>query len=200
MKFIKFKFNYLLTGFLLAVAIGFYACNSEDEMVPKTLEQYRVELNEIVSSEKETVRNCVMGYDKGNFRIDTILFLEATTEYLNALNDAEIILTTEGITIADVMDANYLISKPGKVFNDNVWISDRRQLNEAIVYSDTLRVRTPEGNEPGMAPKEARDRFGNAIIKAKQVRGSSSSIVRQVIAATEELNLELEIFVEAIIK
>lgn len=200
MKFIKYKLNFLLACFLLAFAISFHACNSEDDIVSKTLEQYKAELNEIVLSEIETVSNCVMGYDKGNFRSDTVLFLEATTEYKNALDDAYSILSIEGLTIADIMDANYLISKPGKVFNDNIWISDRRPLHEAIVYCDTLRVNTPEGNEPGMAPAEARNRFGYAIGVAKGVRGASSTIERQVVSATEELNLELEIFEEAIIK
>ena len=200
MKFVKYRVKYLLAGFLLAFAIGFFACSSEDEFVPKTLEQYKAELSEIVSSEKVTVSNCVMGYDKGNFRMDTILFLEATTEYKNALDDADSILAIEGLTIADVLDANFLISKPGKDFNDNIWVSDRRPLHEVIVYCDTLWVHTPEGNEPGMAPAEARNRFGNAIAVAKGVRGSSSTIERQVVEATEELNLELEIFVEATIK
>jgi hypothetical protein len=199
MKFLKHKSTALIGVILISLGFGVSSCESDNEVVPKTLEQYKAELSQIVSSEKETVSSCVMGYDKGNFKIDTLLFIETTTDYKNALKDADSILAIEGLTIADVMEANYLISKPGKVFNDNTWISDRRPLQEAIVYCDTLRVHTPEGTEPGMAPKEARDRFGVAISEAKSIRGASTTIERQVTAATEDLNLELEVFKEAII-
>lgn len=200
MNSINHKSSTLIGVILFALGFGLFSCDSSDELVPKTLEQYKSELSEIVSSEKVVVSNCVMGYDKGNFKIDTLLYLESTTDYKNALNSADSILALNELTIAGVMDANYLISKPGNTFHANIWISDRRPLQEAIVYCDTLWVHTPEGTDPGMAPKEALDRFGDAISIAKSIRGSSTTIERQVTAATEELNLELKVFEEAIIK
>lgn len=199
MKFKNHKFNTLIGVILFA--IGFlFSCQIDDELVPKSLEQYKTELSEIVSSEIVDVSNCVMGYDKGNFKIDTLLYFEATTDYRNALKSADSILLLNELTIKEVMNANYLISKPGHTYHSNIWISDRRPLHEAIVYCDTLRVHTPEGTEPGMAPKEARDKFVDAILVAKRIRGSSATIDRQVTAATEELTLELELFQNAIIK
>ncbi|MFA9391012.1 MAG: hypothetical protein ACERKD_14480 [Prolixibacteraceae bacterium] len=200
MKFIKHKSSALIVVIFLALGFGIFSCSSDNEIVPKELEQYKSELSEIVSSEKVIVSNCVMGYDMGNFRVDTLLYLEATTDYMNALNSADSILALDGLTIADIMEGNDMISSPGAVFNANIWISDRRPLQEVIVYCDTLRVHTPEGIEPGMAPQEARDQFSAAITTAKSVRGSSITIERQVTAATEVLNIELKIFEEAIIK
>jgi hypothetical protein len=200
MKFIKYKSNYLLAIILLAFGIGFHACNSDDEIVPKTLEQYKAELSAIVSSEKVKVQNCVMGYDKDNFRIDTALYFETIADYNSALADAESILAKDGLTIADVMDANYLITKPGDVFNDNTWISDRRPLDNTIKECETLQKNTPEGNEPGMAPVEAHERFSSAISTGKSVRGRSTTIDRQVTEAVDELNQEQQKFEDAIIK
>lgn len=200
MKFIKYITIFRFTAVLLAFGVGFYACNTDNDIIPKTLEEYKAELSYIVTSEKEVVGYCVMGYDKGNFRIDTILYLETTAEYMDVLNDADSIMAIDGLTIADVMFANDLISRPGKTFNDNTYNSDRRPLQEVIVYSDTLRVNTPEGTEPGMAPAEALARFGDAISVAKYWRSSSITIDRQVTAEVDSLNSELEVFENAIIK
>lgn len=197
----KYISNFLFAASLLAFGFGFFACNTDDdEIVLKTLEEYKAELSAIVTSEKEVVSNCVMGYDKGNFRLDTILYLETTTEYMDALNDADSILAIDGLTIADVMFANDLISSPGKTFNDNTFISDRRPLHEVIVYCDTLRVHIPEGTETGMAPATAHERFGAAILEAKFWRSSSITIERQVAAEVDSLNDELEVFEDAIFK
>lgn len=185
---------------ILAIGLGFYSCDSTTEVVPKTLEQYKSEMDAIVMSEKEVVSNCVMGYDKGNFRIDTTLYLESTADYMIALKMADSILSIDGVTIADVMDANYIITKPGDVFNDNIWISDRRPLDNTIKECETLQKNTPEGNEPGMAPVEAHERFISAISSGKSVRGRSSTIDRQVTEAVNELDAERKIFEDAIIK
>lgn len=200
MKYINHISKIILATTFVAIAVAFYSCDSDSEVVPKTLEQYKAEMDAIVSSEKEVVGNCVMGYDKGNFRIDTTLYLESTADYMKALEIADSILSMDGVTIADVMDANYIITKPGDVFNDNIWISDRRPLDDKIKECEALQKNTPEGNEPGMAPVEAHERFSSAISSGKSVRGRSSTIDRQVTEAVTELEEERTIFQESIIK
>jgi hypothetical protein len=73
-------------------------------------------------------------------------------------------------------------------------------LDNTIKECETLQKNTPEGNEPGMAPAEAQERFSSAISTGKSVRGRSTTIDRQVTEAVDELNLEKQIFEDAIIK
>lgn len=201
MKYLRRNYTALIFAGMMITGLGFSGCNFDDEdpVTPKTLDEYRSELSEIVNSETDIVENCVRGYNKGDFRSATF-FEEYTTEYLAALRTARGMLDATDLTIADVMAANYLISPPGKLFNDEVFMSDRRPLQETIVYSDTLWVHTPVGTEPGQAPQEAYDQFGAAISTAKGFRDRMSTIERQVVEADEELNAELEIFEDAIVK
>ena len=113
---------------------------------------------------------------------------------------AEQVIADPNASIADVVDANYNLSAPGKSFNDNVFLTDRRELQERIVYCDTLRAHTPEGTEVGQCPPEPRNNFIAAISTAKGWRDRHSTLDRQVTEAIDELNLELAIFEEAIIK
>lgn len=201
MKLIKYNSTIFLFGLFVLISIGFIACNADDEVevIPKTLEEYKAELSAIVSSEKIIVQNCVVGYNKGDFKTE-LLFPEITYDYIVALMEAEQVLEKADLTIADIFAANKAITPPGKAFNDNIWTSDRRPIHERIIYCDTLRVHTPEGFEVGMCPPEPRNAFIEAISKAKSVRSASSTIERQVIQAVDELNLALGIFEEAIIK
>lgn len=182
-------------------SLGIMSCekDAEDEVIPKTLEEYKEELSEIVSSQILIVQNCKVGYDKGDYR-DELTFEENTTNYLNLLLEAEEVLNMADVTIADIIQANVSVSAAGKAFNDNLFISDRRPIHELIVYCDTLRVHTEVGTEPGQVAEEPRIVFGEAISKAKTVRSASTTIERQVTAAVEELNGELEVFEDAIIK
>lgn len=201
MKFIEDKLTFLAFALLTLIGIGFSACDadSEDPVTPKTLDQYKAELSEIVASEKVIVENCVIGYNKGDFKSD-LNFQEYTAAYMAALLETETVLAGTDLTIPDVMAANEALTAPGKNFNDNIWISDRRPLQEVIVYCDTLRVHTPIGTETGAASQEAHDQFNTAISGAKSVRGRSSTIDRQVAEAVDELNSELVIFEDAIVK
>lgn len=201
MKFIKSNSTILFFSLFVLVTIGFSACSSDDEVevIPKTLEEYKAELSAIVSSEKEIVQNCVVGYNKGDFK-NELFFADYTYNYIVVLLEAEQVLAKPDLTIADIFAANYAISAPGKAFNDNIWTSDRRPIHERIVFCDTLRVHTPEGIEVGMCPPEPRNAFIAEISKAKSVRSASSTLDRQVIQAVENLNLALSIFEEAIIK
>lgn len=201
MKFIKDNSALLLFSLLILTIVGFSACNKEDEteVIPKTLEEFKSDLSEIIAREKPIVENCEVGYDKGNFK-DSLYYFDYRYDYMLAIISAEATLAKTDLTIADIFEANEALADAGKPFKDMLWISDRRPLQEVIVISDTLRVHTPEGTEPGMAPAEAREQFMAAISAAKSVRGRSSTIQRQVTAAVIELNGELEIFKEAIIK
>lgn len=202
MKSIRNNSTILLFTLILIVGVGFSACSEDDTaVVPKTLEQYKNELSDFVSHEKEAVENCVVGYDKGNFKVfnetdyDTI-----TTRYMDSLLLAERILAKPDLTIDSIFYANWALTTPGDVFWENVFISDRRPLQERIVYCDTLRAHTPVGSEPGNAPPEADSVFGAAISDARYWRNLASTIDRQVAAEVDSLNQELEIYEEAIIK
>jgi hypothetical protein len=199
MKFITYKSRLLVIAVVLIFGLGLNACISE-EVVLKTLEEYESELNEIVKIKLTQVDTTVMGYNKGDFRIDTLLYEEITKEFKDSLEVADSILSIEDITIEDVMYANYIISSPGDDFDENVWISDRRPLHEVVVYADTLLAHTPAGDQPGMAPQAAVDRFSSAITQASFFRSTYTTIERQVESETEELTLEIEIFEEAIIE
>lgn len=201
MKFIEDKSIILAFGFLTLFGLGFFGCNAdlEEEVIPRTLEEHKTELSNIIASEKVVVQNCVVGYNKGDFKTE-LNYPEYTGDYMAALLEAEAVLAGTGITITDVIEANMAITPPGKLFNDNIWISDRRPIHELIVFSDTLRVHTPVGTEVGSAPQEAHDQFSAAISSAKSVRSRSSAIDRQITEAVEKLDPELEIFQEAIVK
>lgn len=201
MKTINIKSTILLFSFILAIAIGFNACNADDEdiVIPKTLEEYKTELSDLVASEKSVVQNCIVGYNKGDFKSE-LYFAEYTYDYMAALVSAENVLAKPDLTIADIMAANKSLTSPGKLFNDNIFISDRRPLNDLIVVCDTLYNQTPTGTEPGMAPAEAKSQFKSDISDAKTVRGRSTTIDRQVTEAVDKLNLDLATFQNAIIK
>ncbi len=196
MKLIK---NNLIPLFVFLIGFGIVACSTDEDIVPKTLEEYKNEFSAIVTAEKAKVESCVVGYNKGDFRSE-LLFPEYRFNYMSALVSAEKVLAKPDVTIAEIFAANKSITSSGKAFNDNLFISDRRPIHELIVVCDTLRVRTPEGTAVGQAPAAARSAFSTAITKAKTVRSASTTIERQVTAAVEELNQELTIFQKAIIK
>ena len=199
MKFMKNKTSILLYSLILGLFIGFSSCESDDEITPKTLDEYKTELSTIVTAEKAKVQTCVVGYDKGNFKSE-LLFADYRYNYMAALVSAETVLAKSELTIADIVEANKAITAPGKAFNDNLYISDRRPIHELIVFCDTLRVHTPEGTLTGQAPADARNTFMAAVSKAKSVRSSSYTIERQVLEAVEVLKKALEVFQAAIIK
>ncbi|MCB8993989.1 MAG: hypothetical protein H6538_00100 [Bacteroidales bacterium] len=199
MKFLKINNKALLFSFFMGIALVFGSCAKDETVVPKTLDEYKAELSKIVSIEKPKVQNCVVGYNKGDFKSD-LLYPDVTYTYMLALVSAEQVLAKPDLTIANIFAANKALSSPGKDFNANLWISDRRPIHELIVFCDTLRAHTPEGFEVGMCPPEPRNAFIAEISAAKSVRSSSTALDRQVLAAVDKLNLALGIFQEAIIK
>ena len=201
MKSIKLNTGKLLTSLILLIGIGFSACTEEETVVPKTVEEYLDELSIIVSTEKAAVENCVVGYNKGDFKVfEEADFDTVTNRYMDSLLLAEEIMATPNVTIEDLVYANWALTTPGDEFWSRVFISDRRPLQEVIVYCDTLRVNTPVGTEPGQAPYKADSIFGAAISVAKYWRNLASTIDLQVAAEVESLNQELAIYEAAIIK
>ncbi len=201
MKFIYRKSQIQVCTLIMLSFFGLIACNSDNEelVIPKTTEEYKTELSAIVSSQKTIVENCVVGYNKGDF-MKPLLYEDYRYNYMAALISAETVLAKPDLTIADIFAANKSISAPGKAFNDNVFISDRRPLNDLIAVCDTLFVHTPEGADPGMAPAVPRNKFKTEISAAKSIRDRFSTIDRQVSAAVDSLNIDLAVFQEAIIK
>ncbi|MCU0474382.1 MAG: hypothetical protein MUC93_13640 [Bacteroidales bacterium] len=199
MKFMKNKSIILLFSLFLGFVAGFTACSSDEEIIPKTLEEYQTELSAIITSEIAKVQNCVVGYDKGNFKSE-LLFADYRYNYMSALVSAEATLAKPDLTIVDIVAANKAIAVPGKAFNDNLYISDRRPIHELIVICDTLIAHTPEGIAVGQAPAAERNTFIAAISRAKTIRSTSTTIERQVLEAVEVLNQALTVFQSAIIK
>ena len=200
MKSIKINTPIILTSLILLMGIVI-GCTEEDMVDPKTAEEYKDELSIIVSTEKVAVENCVVGYNKGDFKVfEETDFDTVTNRYMDSLMVAEEIMAIPGVTIEELYYANWAITTPGDEFWNRVFLSDRRPLQEVIVYCDTLRVHTPVGTDPGQAPHEADSVFSAAISHARYWRNLGTTIDRQVTAEVDSLNQELEIYEEAIIK
>lgn len=201
MKSKKYNSIILLLSIFTLIGVGFSSCEKDEEVVPKTFEEYEAELSALVSAQKEVVENCVVGYDEGNFKVaEESNYDTVTSSYLSSLLYAEEVIADPEATIADLVEANEAMAITGETFGDNLFISDRRSLQEVIVYCDTLVSNTPEGTEVGQCPAEPRNTFIAAISEAKTWRNLSTTIERQVTEEVDSLSLELEIFEEAIIE
>ena len=187
---------------LAGVVLGFSACSNdgdESEVFPKTAEQYKSELKQFVTSEKTLVEKCVVGYNKGDFKSLTN-YDTYKAAYLTVLIAADATLAIENITIPEIVIVNKSLSSPGKAFTSNLWISDRRPLNDAIVAAEELNTATPEGTAKGQAPASAKTAFTDAITVAKAIRGSGTTIERQVAEAVTKLGEARQTFSNAIVK
>lgn len=196
----KNSYIYILT-LLLGSVFSFTACSTDEEteIVPKTLEEYKTEMSQFVNSEKTKVENCVVGYNKGDFK-STTNFDAYCANYLTVLASAEAVLAKPDVTIADIVNANKTLAVPGKNFTSNLWISDRRPLNDLIISAEALNAATTVGTEAGQVPETAKNDFTTAITAAKAVRGASTTIERQVLEAIEKLESAENTFKSAIIK
>lgn len=177
----------------------FTGCADEEGITPKTTDQYRQELSGFIASEKSAVEKCVVGYNKGDFKTAAI-FETTKTAYLAVLTAAGSALDKADITISDIIGIQKTLATPGKAFVSNLWISDRRPLNDAIVSAEELNNNTAEGTGKGQAPPAAKTTFADAISQAKAVRGASTTIDRQVTEAVEKLSAARLVFQNAIIK
>lgn len=201
MKYNLKKSYLLLLLALLGVGIGFSSCSSDDEtvIVPKTLEEYKSQMIQFVNSEITIVENCVVGYNKGDFK-GTTNYDTYKADYLSVLNAAKIVFTNPDVTIEDIVTANKTFAVPGKAFTNSLFISDCRPLNDSIVSAEALNAATITGTAAGQVPETAKATFTAAITNAKKVRDAATTIDRQVTETIATLSMTKQIFVNAIIK
>lgn len=178
-----------------------WSCASDEEtvIVPKTIEQYKAELLGFVNSQSEIVNKCVVGYNKGDFR-STTNFDPYVSAYKARLAAALAVLEKPDLTIAQIVQVNISLATDGKNFQSNLYISDRRPLNDVIVECETLSAATVEGTAAGQVSTVAKTTFNNAIAAAKIVRNATTTIERQVAEEVTKMNAAKQAFSNAIIK
>ncbi|MDO9633577.1 MAG: hypothetical protein Q7J05_00855 [Paludibacter sp.] len=178
----------------------FGACTMEEEtvIIPKTLEQYKQEFQEFVTSQIDFVDNCVNGYNKGDFR-STINYGPYTTNYKTKLVAALAVLDKADLKIEDIAKAYTTFAAEGKLYQAEIFISDRRPLHELIVACDALNTATPDGSSSGSVNPADRVPFAAAIAAAKVKRTATALVERQVQEEVDKLNAAKQAFESAII-
>ncbi|HET9571870.1 MAG TPA: hypothetical protein VFP20_10730 [Bacteroidales bacterium] len=203
MKTLKQTIHLGILVVLMGASGGFFSCTSDDQtiIVPKTLAEYKAQMSTFVTAEKLVVDSCIIGYNKGNFKVaSTSTFNTVKSNYLTVLNAAQAVLNDSSVTIEKIILANKTLAVPGKAFVTSLFISDRRRLNDSIVVADALRNATLVGNAVNEVPDSSKTTFSAAITKAIATRDGSTYIQRQVDAAVVELSLAKQTFLKAIIK
>jgi len=200
MKYIK-KIS-LLIILTLFVRATFISCSVEEPTVvtPKTLDEYKLQFSEYVTSEKTKVYNCVVGYDKDNFMpLSTTSFASYKAAYLAALKVDSAVIAKPGVTIAELATANVALTVSGKAFLGKINISDRRALNDLIVLATTLNASAITGAQAGNVLLDAKTVFTTAITTAAATRDAFTTIDRQVLTAIDLLTVAKAVFTSAII-
>lgn len=201
------RFSFLLFSLVTVILIGFSACEKEEAVEDVTVEDYKNELGLLVSSEKQIVENTTLGYNVGEIFASDSVFNVIKGDYLDSLIVAEGIIAQANVTFEELYYANFAITEVGRRFNGEVFIADKRALNDLIGECDTLRVNTPVGDAPGEAPFEADSIFGVAIQEAKIIRNDAANDAfsqafkrnqRQVDAEVDTLNTDFTIYKDAI--
>lgn len=193
--------HYIKYSLMVLMLAGTFACTTDEEtvIIPKTLEEYKQELYDYASSQLDVVNNCVLGYNKGDFRL-TNSYDSYTANYRTVLEAALLTLEKEDLTIADIVNANKSLATPGKAFINATFISDRRPVHELILTCEALNSATEEGAAAGQASAEAKATFATAIVDAKKVRDAITTVDRQVTEGVEILNKAKADFEAAIVK
>jgi hypothetical protein len=196
------KCRYFFIGLLLAT-LGFSSCSKDEQtvIVPKTVDEYKLQMNEFIASEKAKLETCEIGYNKGNFRVSsTSNFEPYKTAYLTVLNIADTVVNTEGVTIAQIVASNKTLANPGKTFNGSLFISDRRPMLAPIIAADSLNFVTTVGTAVGQVAEDAKTAYTDAIIAAKATRDAKETVDRQVADGIKKLDEATNVFQSAIIK
>lgn len=203
MKYMERISNLLILSVIIVSGIVLNSCSADEEttIIPKTLDEYKAQLSEFVTSEKTIVNNCTIGYNKGDFKVgSTSSFDSYKTSYLTVLNSAEVVLNSPDVTIEKIVTANKTLAVPGKAFTSSLFISDRRTLNDSIIVAETLNAATIAGTATTQVADSSKVSFTTAITKAKSARDASTTVERQVDDAVTELGDAKKIFMKAIIK
>lgn len=193
--------RFILYFLLPTVIVLTGACSTNDEtiIVPKTLEQYKQELQTFITSQINFIDNCVVGYNKGDFRSSTNYESYSAT-YKAKLVAVTTILGKPDLAIADIVSAYKSFANEGKLYQAEIFISDRRPLQELIVACEALNTATPDGLAPGNVNPADRVLFVDAITAAKAKRSASALVQRQVEEEVVKLNIAKTAFENAIIK
>lgn len=192
----------LIKSIICLVALStLMACTTDEEtvVIPKTLEQYKQEMQAFVTSQLNIVTGCVVGYNKGDFRSSTN-YDAYTQAYKDILTAAQTVLAKPDLSISDIVKLNTSLSVDGKNFQSNLYISDRRPLNDVVVVCEALNTATLEGTAKGEVSADAKLTFTTAIAASKIVRNASSTVERQVAEEVVKLNAAKKAFEDAIIK
>jgi hypothetical protein len=196
------KYIYLIVVILLAGA-GFSSCTKDEPtvIVSKTAEDYKLQMSQFVASEKAIIDACVIGYNKGDFKVaSTSNFVPYKTAYQTVLTAAETVLNKQGVTIAEIVASNKTLATAGKNFNGTLFISDRRPLVDPIIAAEALNTATVVGTAVGQVAQEVKTTFTAAVSAAKATRDASTTIERQVEEAVVKLDDAKKAFEAAIIK
>ena len=205
---IRNNYPILLFSLFAIMLLGITSCEESKTVEPVALEDYKNEMTRLVETEKVLVKNTNRGYNIGEIYASDSLFDVITGDYWDSLIVAGIIIEKPNVTFEDLYYANWAINAPGIRFHDELFIADKRALNDVVTECDTLRSNTPVGTAPGHAPVVADSLFGLAITEAENVRddgpGSTTEtfkrIQRQVDAEIDSLNMARDIYEAAIIK
>jgi len=199
MNALKNKLNFPL--FLLGVIISISSCTTDEEtvIVPQDVATYQLQMQQFVDSQLVFVNNCVVGYNKNDFKTTTN-YTSYKTAYLTALTAAQTVLKKADLTIPEIVTVNKTLGTPGKNFTGSLWISDRRALNDSIVSAETFAATIIVGTAVGQVAEASKTEFTAAITAAKATRGASAAIDRQVLEAIAKLEDAEKVFKGAIVK
>jgi hypothetical protein len=194
----------------LSLFIGgiFSACTKEGEIVvtPKLLSEYIADMKPFVNAELPVVRNCIVGYDKGNYSVslNAVTATALTTvkaAYLAVLKADSALIVSPAVSIPQLVAGNQTLGAPGKVFWTGINLCDKRSLNDAITAANTLNSSVTVGTTPGTVPQAAKTTFTADIKTASTTRDAvTTTIDRQVTAAIDKLKTATATFNAAIIK
>jgi hypothetical protein len=204
MKKINIRYSLIIFTILACTVTAITSCtkdrNGEDPVVLKTTEDYQGALLSLVSSEKVLLDTCIIGYNKFDFKVaSTANFTPYKTAYKTVLDTAYARLNRPGITIAATIALDKTLSIPGKNFRDNLFLSDRRVLNDSIAAEEAFNASVIVGTGPGQVLQGPKTTFTSAITAAKSTRDAAVTIDRQIPPAIQKLDDAEAVFRSAII-
>ena len=199
--------SFCISVLLMAIICLFGACSQDDEVTPKTLEEYKQEFSQYVKAETQKTEACVEeGYNKGNFKEYRatgdagIVFLTAKDNYLTVLYAAQQLLTKENLTIAEIVASRESLAAPGAIFTKYYCIADLRPLHEAVLAAEALNRTATVGTESGQVSQEAKNIFEEALRAARNLRNAATTTEELISNAITRLDKSTQIFKNAIIK
>jgi predicted nucleic acid-binding protein len=180
----------LFSGLCILVGLSLSSCTVEDPVVvtPKTVDQYVKDFGDYVKAEMTFVYKDTVGYAKGDFTpVSKTSYASYKAAYIAALKADSVLISTPGVTIAQLIAANTSLATPGKAFRGKINISDRRQLNDSIIAATAYNASVIVGSAGGNVLQADKIIFTAAITAATATRDASTSIELQIKAAIDAL-------------